>query len=191
MPNFRTSNWRLVSAAGAEVDVGFEKFLFAGVEGGAFYVEQRVDPTAYRLPIVAGAFGGGYAVSVGGVVSLSVSLPCMPSTDFSIFENTQRFNSAVGLQSFTGPFAAVQAAACIGISGTATLVAFGVPFWAMAAGALSGGNPVVGLAAIFSQCSALGYILSGMGDTTSAGGTLTMYMGEVFAAKAVDPYELG
>jgi len=181
---YEPTDWSIVTSGGVEVDVGLSRFVFLGAAGGAFYVRQG-GGAVQRLPFIAGVGGVGLSVSAGGIITVSLSLPCQPGGGWTIYRNRLRRGSLT-LSDFTGGCHCVSHVLAVGFSGSLTLAFFGIPYWArVLAGPLSATLPAAALSA-----NAAG-ILWGTAETSSAGYSASLLSGIVAFTSAAAPGETG
>jgi hypothetical protein len=156
------------------------KVLFGGVTGGVFYAQKDGDDTLWRMPFAAGAFGAGLGASLSGPVTVSVSIPTLPSGGFHIYRNPLRM-SAFDLSCFPGAYVALSGAVSGLASANVTLIIFGASEWIVnlaAAITLS-----ARIEASLLDCQGAG-IMWGTALSDGAGIGATAYAGHIFAATA-------
>ncbi len=187
---FRDTDWSFVTSGGAEVDIGISKFLFAAGEAGAFYVRKDSDSQIWRLPFISLGAGVGIGVSVGGPVTVQVSLPCQPGGGFRIYRSPLR-RSGFGLESFRGSFVMVAGAAAAAYGGSVSFLFFGAPSSVVnvlrAMGPL---GPAAGIDAAILACQGGGG-LWGTAEVSGASIGATVYTGEILTVQPAAPHETG
>lgn len=181
---YTPTDWNVVTSAGAEVDVGLSRFVFAGAEGAAFYLRQGTAGTVYRIPFFGRVVGGGLAASAGGVVTVSVSMPNQPSGGWRVYRN-RIMCSSLRLNDFIGACAGIAPVGAAAVSGGASLVFFGSPLLGIA----GIGGPIASLAAAAPLAYAAAVFWS-TGQTCSAGISGSIFDGYTYPASEASQAEI-